>query len=254
MIIRKSQAELAIMREAGRIVAEVLDHLEAMIRPGVSTKELDEAAEELIRRRGAEPAFKGYRGYPATLCTSVNEEIVHGIPRRERKLREGDIISVDVGVRFRGFYGDAARTFPVGTIAPEHGRLLEVTRRALDLAIEQARVGKRLSDISATVQRYVESHGFSVVRDFVDHGIGRNLHEEPQVPNFGEPGQGPRLKEGMTLAIEPMVNLGGPGARILEDRWTAVTADGKWSAHFEHTVAVTESGPVILSARDGEKG
>ncbi|GAB4244712.1 MAG: type I methionyl aminopeptidase [Acidobacteriota bacterium] len=254
MIIRKSQAELAIMREAGRIVAEVLDHLETMIRPGVSTKELDEAAEELIRSRGAEPAFKGYRGFPATLCASVNEEIVHGIPRRERKLREGDIVSVDVGVRFRGFYGDAARTFPVGKIAPEHYRLLEVTRRALDLAIEQARVGNRLSDISAAVQRYVESHGFSVVRDFVGHGIGRNLHEEPQVPNFGEPGQGPRLKEGMTLAIEPMVNLGGPEARILEDRWTAVTADGKWSAHFEHTVAVTADGPVILSARDGEKG
>mgnify|MGYP001165958023 FL=1 len=253
MIIRKSQAELNLMREAGRIVAEVLELLARSIRPGVSTRELDKLAEELIRRRGAEPAFKGYRGFPASLCISINEEIVHGIPRADRILQEGDVASVDVGARYRGFYGDAARTFPVGDVGPEKKRLLDVTNEALWVGIGQAQVGNRLSDISAAVQRHVESHGYSVVRDFVGHGIGRNLHEEPQVPNFGEPGRGPRLKAGMVLAIEPMVNEGGPEARLLADRWTAVTQDGGWSAHFEHTVAITEAGPWILTLLDGEE-
>ncbi|HON00229.1 MAG TPA: type I methionyl aminopeptidase, partial [Acidobacteriota bacterium] len=194
-----------------------------------------------------------YRGFPASLCISINEEIVHGIPRADRILQEGDVASVDVGARYRGFYGDAAGTFPVGDVGPEKKRLLDVTNEALWVGIGQAQVGNRLSDISAAVQRHVESHGYSVVRDFVGHGIGRNLHEEPQVPNFGEPGRGPRLKAGMVLAIEPMVNEGGPEARLLEDRWTAVTQDGSWSAHFEHTVAITEAGPWILTLLDGEE-
>jgi len=247
MIVRKGKAELDKMRQANRIVARVLDEIGRIVRPGISTWELDEAAEDLIRSSGAVPAFKGYRGYPATLCTSLNDEIVHGIPSRSKILREGDVISVDVGTKFEGYYGDAARTFPVGAITAQLEDLLRVTREALDIGIGEARIGNRVSDISAAIQKYVESNGFSVVRDFVGHGIGRALHEEPQVPNFGLPGRGPRLVAGMVLAIEPMVNSKGPESRVLEDGWTAVTVDGGFSAHFEHSVAVTENGPWILS-------
>jgi methionyl aminopeptidase len=247
MIVRKGKTELARMRRANVIVAQVLDRLGDLIAPDVSTFELDRVAEEMILAVGGEPAFKGYRGYPATLCASVNDEIVHGIPSRKKVLKPGDILAVDVGVRYEGFYGDAARTYPVGDITEELERLLEVTRKALYVGIDRVRVGNRVSDISAAIQEFVESHGFSVVRDFVGHGIGRALHEEPQVPNFGLPGKGPRLREGMVLAIEPMVNSRGPEARILEDSWTAVTVDGGFSAHFEHSVAVTGNGPWILS-------
>lgn len=247
MIIRKGQAELKRMRNANLVVARVLERVGSLVRPGVTTQELDEVAESMIRESGAEPAFKGYRGYPATVCASVNNEIVHGIPSRQKILREGDILAVDVGARWEGFYGDAAWTFPVGRISDELQRLLDVTREALYVGIERARPGNRVSDISSAIQRYVETRGFSVVREFVGHGIGRALHEDPQVPNFGVPGRGPRLVEGMVLAIEPMVNSKGPGARVLEDHWTAVTVDGGYSAHFEHSVAVTENGPWILS-------
>ncbi len=247
MIIRKGKSELERMRNANLVVARVLERVRSLVRPGVSTQELDEVAETMIREAGAEPAFKGYRGYPATVCASVNNEIVHGIPSPEKVLREGDILAVDVGARWEGFYGDAAWTFPVGQISDSLQQLLDVTRDALYVGIGKARPGNRVSDISSAIQRHVEAHGFSVVRDFVGHGIGRALHEDPQVPNFGVPGRGPRLVEGMVLAIEPMVNSKGPGARILEDRWTAVTTDGGYSAHFEHSVAVTDNGPWILS-------
>jgi len=247
MIFRKGRSELQKMRKANLIVASVLDHLATLVRPGVSTKELDSEAEEMIRSAGGIPAFKGYNGFPASVCTSINEEVVHGIPKDDRFLKEGDILSVDVGVRYEGYNGDAARTFAVGKVSPELQRLLDVTREALYEGIKQVKPGNRVSDISAAVQQYVESHGFSVVREFVGHGIGRSLHEDPQVPNFGNPGHGPRLVEGMVLAIEPMVNSKGPGVRVLEDRWTAVTLDGGYSAHFEHSVAVTGEGPWILS-------
>lgn len=246
MILCKSRSELATMRQANLIVAEVLDHLGGLIRPGLSTAELNTAAEEMIFKAGARPAFKGYRGYPASLCTSVNDQIVHGIPDG-RRLQEGDIVGLDLGVYYKGFYGDSAWTFAVGQVSPEVKRLLEVTRQALDLGIEKARLGNRVSDISSSIQQYVESHGFSVVRELVGHGIGKSLHEEPQVPNYGKPGRGPRLAEGMVLAIEPMVNSGGSEVRVLDDRWTVVTADGGFSAHFEHSVAVTDNGPWILS-------
>lgn len=248
MILCKSRSELATMRQANLIVAEVLDHLGGLIRPGVTTAELNTAAEEMIFKAGARPAFKGYRGYPASLCTSVNDQIVHGIPDG-RRLQEGDIVGLDLGVYYKGFYGDSAWTFAVGQVSPEGKRLLEVTRQALDLGIEKARLGNRVSDISSSIQQYVESHGFSVVRELVGHGIGKSLHEEPQVPNYGKPGRGPRLAEGMVLAIEPMVNSGGSEVRVLDDRWTVVTADGGFSAHFEHSVAVTDNGPWILSCR-----
>jgi methionyl aminopeptidase len=247
MIVRKSRAELEKMRRANLIVAEVLDHLETMIKPGVSAYELDRVAEHQIRQAGGIPAFKGYRGFPASVCASRNEEIVHGIPRRSKILREGDILAVDVGVCLEGYFGDAARTFPVGEISADVQHLLDITREALYLGIEKTRVGNRVSDISATIQRHVESNGFSVVREFVGHGIGKALHEKPEVPNFGKPGLGQRLLEGMVLAIEPMVNSGGAEVRLMEDRWTAVTADGLYSAHFEHSVAVTENGPWVLS-------
>ncbi|MGB9886570.1 MAG: type I methionyl aminopeptidase [Moorellales bacterium] len=246
MIILKSDRELALMREAGRIVAEVLAQLEKMVQPGITTRELDRAAESLILKRGAYPSFKGYRGFPASICASVNQEVVHGLPGL-RKLVEGDIISIDIGAEFQGYHGDAAITLPVGRVAPEVERLLRVTREALWLGIEQARVGRRLSDISHAIQSHVEGNGFSVVREFVGHGIGRAMHEEPQVPNYGRPGRGPRLMPGMTLAIEPMVNLGGPEVMVLADGWTVVTRDGSYSAHFEHTVAVTEDGPQVLT-------
>jgi len=246
MIIIKSSREIEQLKRSNAIVAEVFEKLKGMIHPGVTTKELDEVAEEYILLKGARPAFKGYRGFPATLCISINEEVVHGIPS-QRQLKEGDIVSLDVGVNFVGYFGDAAITLPVGEIDPEAKRLLEVTEKALTIGIEKAKIGNRLFDISFAIQRWVESHGFSVVRDFVGHGIGRDLHEEPQVPNFGAPHQGPRLEKGMVFALEPMVNEGTYEVRVLSDGWTVVTADGKRSAHFEHTIAITDDGAEILS-------
>jgi len=239
------------MREAGRIVCEILDALERLIAPGVSTWELDALAERLIRQKGARPAFKGYQGFPACLCASVNDEIVHGIPSRTRRLEEGDLMKLDFGVQYRGFFGDAARTVPVGRIGPDAQALVDVTRSALEKAIEQVVPGNRVGDVSWAVQQHVESHGFSVVQDFVGHGIGRHLHEAPQVPNFGEPGLGIPLRPGMVIAIEPMVNQGTGRVKVLDDQWTAVTADRRLSAHFEHTVAVTDGPPDILTRRDG---
>lgn len=247
MIVLKSKEEIDKIRKASRIVAEVLKSMEAVIRPGVTTKDLDRFAEEKIRVRGGLPAFKGYRGYPLTLCTSVNEEVVHGIPSAARVLKDGDIVGIDCGVVFDGYYGDAAVTFPVGTIDAESGELLRVTREALAWGVAEMRVGNRIGDVSAAIQRCAETKGYSVVRDFVGHGIGRELHEEPQIPNFGRPQAGVRLMAGMVLAIEPMFNLGTHEVKVLEDGWTAVTADGKRSAHFEHTVALTEGGPEVLS-------
>lgn len=246
MIILKSPAEIETMRAANRIVVEVMAALQEQLRPGVTTAALDRVAEELIRKAGAEPAFKGYQGYQYTLCTSVNEVVVHGVPNAS-PLNAGDIVGIDCGVRYHGFHGDHAWTFPVGEITPEVRRLLQVTEEALDRGIEQMRPGRRLQDISAAVQRHVESNGFSIVREYVGHGVGRALHEEPQVPNFGTAGTGPRLMPGMVLALEPMVNAGTPKVRLRDDGWTVGTADGRWSAHFEHSVAVTGSGPDILS-------
>jgi len=246
MIIIKSPREIEQLKRSNAIVAEVFRKLEGMIVPGVTTRELDEVAEDYIRFKGARPAFKGYRGFPASLCTSINEEVVHGIPG-QRRLKEGDIIGLDVGVNYQGYFGDAAITFPVGEVDAEAKRLLEVTERALYIGIEKAKVGNRLFDISYAIQKWVESHGFSVVRDFVGHGIGRELHEDPQVPNFGAPHQGPRLEKGMVFSLEPMVNEGAYEVRVLSDGWTVVTADGKRSAHFEHTIAITEDGAEILS-------
>ncbi len=247
MIICKSAAELEKMRRSGLLVWKILQELQEMVKPGVSTDELERTAEKRIREAGARAAFKGYYGYPCVLCTSINNEIVHGIPSPKRVLREGDILKVDIGVELDGYYGDSALTIAVGRISPEVERLLRVTQESLALAIEKVRLGNRLGDICSTVQQHVEAHGYSVVRDFVGHGIGRKLHEDPQVPNYGTPGQGPRLREGMVLAIEPMVNTGSPEARVLDDKWTAITADGGYSAHFEHTVAVTRNGPWILT-------
>ena len=235
------------MHRAGLIVWEVLGKLREMVRPGITTMDLEKFAARRVAELGGRPAFKGYMEYPCVLCTSINQEVVHGIPSPNRKLREGDIISLDFGVELDGYYGDAAVTVPVGPISPELQRLLQVTREALDQAIEKARPGNRLGDISHAVQRWVEHHGYSVVRALVGHGIGTRMHEDLQLPNYGEPGHGPRLQEGMTLAIEPMVNAGGPGIRLLDDRWTAVTTDGSYSAHFEHTVAITSNGPWILT-------
>ncbi len=245
-IILKSPQEIEKMRRSNQIVAEILAEMKTSARPGVTTRELDELAEALLAKLKAHSAFKGYNGYPAALCTSVNEEVVHGIPSN-RVLKEGDILSLDFGAIYDGFYGDAAITLPIGSISTEAEQLLRVTEEALYLAIDQARPENRLMDISAAIQRHVESHGFSVVRDFVGHGIGKHLHEKPQVPNFGIPGRGVRLKPGMTLAIEPMINAGGCEVIIREDGWTAVTKDRSLSAHFEHSVAVTENGPAILS-------
>lgn len=246
MIVLKSPDEIKRMAESCRIVAEVFEGIKKLIAPGITTKELDGYVESSILSRKAEPAFKGYRGYPASVCTSVNEQVVHGIPSQS-VLREGDIISLDIGVYFKGFYGDAAVTLPVGKIDRKAAKLLSVTEKALNVGIEKAVAGNRLSDISYAIQKHTESNGFSVVRNFVGHGIGRELHEEPQIPNFGNPGEGPQLMEGMTLAIEPMVNAGGWEVRILKDGWTAVTKDSSLSAHFEHTVAVTKNGQRILT-------
>ncbi|MCI0457164.1 MAG: type I methionyl aminopeptidase [Gemmataceae bacterium] len=245
MIIRKSNAEIEIMDRCNRLVWEILRELADMAKPGVRTRELDSHAERRARAAGARPAFKGYRGFPASLCVSVNDEIVHGIPS-ERRLQEGDIVSLDFGVCKEGYYGDAALTVPVGEVSPEARRLLSVTREALGRAIQAARPGAHLGDISWEVQDHVERHGFSVVREFVGHGIGGALHEEPQVPNFGKPGLGPRLETGMVLAIEPMVNAGAPEVVIDNDQWTARTADHSLSAHFERSVAVTQGGPLVL--------
>ncbi len=247
MIICKSPVELEKMHRAGLVVWEVLNTLRAMVKPGVSTMDLEKFAERRTAELGARPAFKGYLGYPCVLCVSMNDEVVHGIPSVARKLRAGDIVSLDFGVELEGYYSDAAVTVPVDEVRPELEKLLRVTREALERGIEKVRPGNRLSDISAAVQQWVEAHGFSVVRDLVGHGIGTKMHEEPQLPNYGEPGRGPRLQEGMVLAVEPMVNTGGPGVRVLEDKWTAVTTDGSYSAHFEHTVAVTSNGPWILT-------
>jgi methionyl aminopeptidase len=247
VIVCKSSVEVETMHQAGLIVWEVLNELRLMVAPGVSTLDMDRIAEKRSAERGARPAFKGYRGYPAALCASINEEVVHGIPSASRKLREGDVVSLDFGVELDGYFADAAVTVPVGKVRPELETLLRVTRESLDKAIERARVGNRLSDIGAAVQQWVERHGFSVVREFVGHGIGTHMHEEPNVLNYGEPGHGPRLQEGMVLALEPMVNMGGASVRVLSDEWTAVTVDGKPSAHFEHTVAITAAGPRILT-------
>jgi methionyl aminopeptidase len=247
MIILKTHDEIEIIARASKLVAETLQALKREIRPGISTEELDSLAEDFIRTRGGTPAFKGYRNYPKTLCTSVNDEVVHGIPSK-RVLKVGDIVGLDLGAIVDGFYGDSAVTVPVGAIPPQVTDLLRVTEEALYAGIAQAVVGNRLSDISHAIQRHAEEAGFSVVTDFVGHGIGRQLHEEPQIPNYGRPGQGPRLQVGMVLAIEPMVNIGGSGVRVLDDQWTAVTRDGSLSAHFEHTIAIQPSGaPRILS-------
>ncbi len=246
MIIIHSEEELNLIRASSRIVAEVFKELIKLIRPGITTGELDETAEEMISEKGAEPAFKGYKGFPATICASINEEVIHGIPGL-RVLKEGDIISLDMGVKYKGYFGDSATTVTVGEVSSDIKKLLRVTRQALFEGIKKARAGNRLSDISHAIQSHVEKNGFSVVRDFVGHGIGGSLHEEPQIPNFGRPNQGPRLKPGMVLAIEPMVNMGNFEVEIKQDNWTAVTCDRQPSAHFEHTVIVTEDKPEILT-------
>ncbi len=242
MIILKTPDEIEIMARASKLVAETLQVLKREVRPGITTDDLDKIAEDSIRSGGGVPAFKGYRNYPKTLCASVNEEVVHGIPSK-RELKEGEIIGLDLGAIIDGFYGDSAMTLPVGRIPPRVAELLRVTEEALEAGIAQAIVGNRLSDVSHAIQRHAEAAGFSVVTEFVGHGIGRQLHEEPQVPNYGKPGSGPRLQVGMVLALEPMVNMGKSGVRILDDAWTAVTKDGSLSAHFEHTIAIQASGP-----------
>lgn len=247
MITIKSPSDIEKMSVPCRIVAEVLEGIKGMVGPEISTADLDAYAEAEILKRKAKPAFKGYRGYPASICTSVNEQVVHGIPSLRTRLKDGDIISIDIGVLANGFYGDAAITLAVGRVSDEAQNLMNATREALNKGIEKAVPGNRLTDISNVVQSYVEARGFSAVRAFVGHGIGRKLHEEPQIPNFGRPGQGPLLREGMTLAIEPMINAGVFDVKILRDGWTTVTADGKISAHFEHTVLVSKTGPVILT-------
>lgn len=249
MIVMKSQLEIEYMREAGRIVAEVHDLLKGYVRPSVSTKDLDDIAEEYIRSRGATPAFKGYGGFPASICTSINNQVVHGIPGK-RLLEPGDIISIDVGTLKNGFHGDGAKTYPVGEISDEADKLIRVTRQSFYEGLKYCREGYRLSDISHAVQVHVESNGFSVVRDFVGHGIGAKMHEDPQIPNYGLPGKGPRLQKGMVLAIEPMVNVGGYGVKVLADKWTVETLDASLSAHYEHTIAITDNDPIILTCLD----
>lgn len=246
-IVCKSKAEIEKMRHSGRIVRQVLDYVRGLVAPGVSTMDLERAAAKKIEELGAKPAFKGYYDYPCVLCTSINQEIVHGIPSEKRALKAGDIVSIDCGVVLDGYYGDAAITVPVVEVTPDVQKLLEVTEASLYRGIEAARMGNTVGDVGAAVQELVEANGFSVVREFVGHGIGTRLHEEPQVPNFGTRGHGARLREGMVLAIEPMVNFGKPGTKLLSDKWTAVTEDGSYSAHFEHCVAVTKNGPLILT-------
>jgi methionyl aminopeptidase len=247
-IVCKSPEEIEKMRQSGRIVRQVLDYVRTVVAPGATTMDLEHAAENKIKELGAKPAFKGYYDYPCVLCTSVNDEIVHGIPSEKRQLKHGDIVSIDCGVVLDGYYGDAAITVPVGgEVKPELQKLLAVTEESLYRGIEQMRIGNSVGDVGAAVQEHVEAAGFSVVREFVGHGIGTRLHEEPQVPNYGARGHGAKLREGMVLAIEPMVNFGKPETRVLGDKWTAVTVDGSFSAHFEHCVAVTKNGPVILT-------
>lgn len=246
MIICRSPEEIEKIRRAGRIVAEVLRDLKEMAQPGITTRELDRYAEAKIRAAGAVPTFKGYRGFPASICTSINDEVVHGIPS-QRKLQSGDILGIDCGATLDGYVGDAAVTIPIGDVSEELQRLIRVAEEALHRAIAQARVGNRLYDISYAVQSYAEAHGYSVVRDFCGHGVGRQMHEDPQVPNFGRPGTGPKLRAGMVLAIEPMLTMGTHEVEIAGDGWTVFTRDRRPSAHFEHTVAITENGPVILT-------
>lgn len=246
MIILKTSAEIEQMRRAGSLVGQVLETLREHVVPGVATRELDAVAENMIRSRGGVPSFKGYRGYPASICASVNNEIIHGIPG-DRTLAEGDIVSIDCGAILGGYHGDAAMTFPVGSVSVEAEKLMTVTREALEAGIEMARPEMRLGDIGNAIQKHVEANGFSVVRDFVGHGIGRHMHEDPQIPNFGPPGMGLRLRSGMVLAIEPMVNAGVHEVVIMDDGWTACTRDGSLSAHFEHTVAITDDGPEVLT-------
>jgi methionyl aminopeptidase len=252
MIVLKSAREIGLMRRAGHILAGLMERLATSVRPGISTLDIDEEVESYIHREGAAPAFKGYRGFPATVCVSINEEIVHGIPSARRKVREGDIVGLDLGCIVEGYYADCAFTLPLGPVPPKVQKLLDVTRESLDRAIQECRSGRRLSDVSHAVQTHVEANGFGVVRAFVGHGIGRALHEEPQIPNFGDPGRGPQLRPGMVLAIEPMVTMGSWEVRILDDGWTAVTQDGSLAAHFEHTVAVTDDGPEVLTSRTGQ--
>ena len=247
MVSLRTSEEIELMRRANLIVAEVLLELKSLVRPGVTTARLDERAEEMIRGRGATPAFKGYGGFPASICVSINDEVVHGIPSHKRVLEEGDIVGIDCGTCLEGYFGDAAVTLAVGDISDAAAQLMKETKASLDAAIDKVRVGNRISDVSNAVQSHVEAKGYSVVRNFVGHGIGKSLHEEPQIPNFGPPGRGIRLKAGMVFAIEPMINIGRYGVKVLDDGWTAVTNDGSLSAHFEHSVAVTENGPYILS-------
>ncbi len=249
-MVVKTESEIELMHVANQMVAEILTDVRRAIKPGVTTWELNRIAEDHCARKKVRPAFKGYRGFPGSLCVSVNEQVVHGIPSRKVKLRKGDIISIDFGVEYKGYFGDSAITVAVGNITPEKRKLLEVTKRSLELGIEQAVIGNRISDISAAVQNYVESENFSVVKQFVGHGIGTALHEAPEIPNFVQKGSSPRIVEGLVLAIEPMVNIGTYEVRVLKDGWTVITADKKASAHFEHTVAVTKNGPVILSSRE----
>jgi len=247
----KSAREIGLMRAGGHILADVVDHLRETVKPGLSTLEIDEDVEAFIRSRGALPAFKGYRGFPATVCISINDEVVHGIPSPHRRIKEGDIVGLDLGCIVEGYYADCAFTLAIGDVPPKVQQLLDITRESLDAAIAECRAGRRLSDVSHAVQAHVERHGFSVVRAFVGHGIGRALHEDPQIPNFGDPGRGPQLRPGMVLAIEPMVTMGSWEVKVLDDGWTAVTRDGSLAAHFEHTIAVTDDGPEVLTSRTG---
>ena len=251
MIELKSAREIGLMRTAGHVLSDVIDHLRGFVKPGLSTLEIDEDVEGFIAARGAKPAFKGYRGFPATVCISINEEVVHGIPSAHRRIQEGDIVGLDLGCIVDGYYADCAFTLAIGDVPPKVQQLLDVTRESLDQAIQECRPGRRLSDVSHAVQVHVERHGFSVVRAFVGHGIGRALHEDPQVPNFGDPGRGPQLRPGMVLAIEPMVTMGSWEVKVLDDGWTAVTRDGSLAAHFEHTIAVTDAEPEVLTSRTG---
>jgi len=247
LVILKSKREIELMAQAGKIVARTFEVLKNALQPGITTAELDRLAEEFILSQNALPAFKGYQGFPASICVSINEEVVHGIPSAQTVLKEGDIVSIDCGAIFEGYYGDAAKTFPVGEISLEKKELLKVTEEALKQGIEKAKVGNRLGDIGYAIQEYAEKRGYGVVRDYVGHGIGRQMHEDPQVPNFGAAGKGIRLVEGMVLAIEPMINLGTYRVKTLANNWTVVTLDGKPSAHFEHTVAITANGPLVLT-------
>lgn len=247
MIIIKTDREIEYMRQAGKIVGETLLKLEEVIRPGITTEELDKIAEEYITEHDAKPSFKGYYGFPGSICASVNSEVVHGIPSKKVVLQEGDIISVDCGAMLNGYHGDAARTFSVGKISEEAKQLIEVTKNSFFKGFEKAFIGNKLTDISAEIQKYAESFGFSLVRDYVGHGIGKDMHEDPEVPNFGKPGRGPKLIKGMILAIEPMVNIGKYHVRVEPNNWTVVTVDGKLSAHYENTVAILDDGPEILT-------